>query len=152
MESANQKTALMDFVNQSNAAAGNYNSATPIDMSLFKQALYLLNVGVLSGTGTVDARLQSCKYSSFNTGVHNISGSNITQITNSTGNTNTWVKLTVRADQVSQLNAGDRYVRLNTTIGTASVNYQAVGIGMEAVQAPANQNENTTLILQNVTV
>ena len=152
MESAIEAIVPMDFINQSNAAAGNYNSAVPLDMSKFKQALYQISVGVLSGTGTVDARLQSCQYSSFNTAVHNIAGSNIAQITNSSGNTNTRQLLTVRADQVTQLNPGDKFVRLNVTIGTATVNYEATGFGVEPMQRPGKQNVNTSIVTQSVTV
>lgn len=132
-----QAIADADYILPTNAAAGNYNSATPIDMSKFKRALYNIVVGAVSASGTLDARLQSCATSNFASNVHNVAGTNITQITNS----NTIAKIELRSDQLVTQFPGDRYVRLNTTVGTAAINYAAVGQGGESMQGPASQYE-----------
>src|SRR5215475_4311459 len=109
-ETGTQGIPPMDYILFTNAAAASYNSATPIDMSKFKRAMYVLSVGTITGAATLDARLQSST-TNFGT-AHNISATNITQITAA----NTIVTIEVRADQITGANAGDRYLRLNTTV------------------------------------
>ena len=136
-EQAVQGIADVDYILPTNAAAASYNSATPIDMSKFHRAMYNIVVGIVTSTGTLDARLQSCATSNFASNVHNLAGTNITQITAN----NTIAKIEVRADQVTQQFATDKFVRLNTTVATAAVNYAAVGQGVEPSQRPGNQYE-----------
>lgn len=151
METAVEAIAPVDFINQSNAAVASYNSAVPIDMSKFKQALYVISIGVMNTSATLDARVQSCQFSSFNTAVHNMTGTNITQVLNAAANTNIKKLITLRSDQVTQQNAADKYVRLNTTVGTSQVNYEVIGYGIEPVQKPGKQNVNTTIVTESVT-
>jgi hypothetical protein len=128
------------------------NSATPvtstgIDMRLAKRCIYFIQIGAFTGAGTVDARLQSSAQANFNV-AHNISTTNIVQVTN-TG-PNTIVTLEVRSDEIMQANPGDRYCRLSVTIGANSVLFGAIGFGAEAPQSPGNQNVNTTVVTQQV--
>jgi len=146
-EQASQGIALMDWILPTNAAAASYNSVNGIDMSKFKRAMYVIQTGLFTASGTLDARLQSSPNANFNP-AHNIASSNLTQIVNTTPNV--MVKMEVRAEYVQQQNPGDRYVRLNTTIGTAAVNYGAIGYGVDSEQKPGNQYENTTSVPQSV--
>lgn len=132
-ETVTQCVVPMDYVLPSNAAAASYNSASPIDMAKFHSAMYVISVGAIGGSATLDARLQSSA-TNFGT-AHNISQTNITQITAA----NAIVTIEVRSDQITGANAGDRWLRLNTTVGTAALNYSAVGYGFYAPQKPGNQ-------------
>ncbi len=147
-----QGLAVMDYMPPLNAAsnANAVYSGVPIDMSKFKRCLYVINVGVPAAAATIDAYLQSCLNSNFNSSVHNITNSNITQVT-AANNTNTQVKLEVRADQVTQQNAGDRYVRLAVVLGGNTAFYSALGFGGESEQKPGSQYEPSS-VLQNLVV
>ncbi len=147
MESMKQQLAPIDVVNIGNTTA-NFNSAIGIDMSKFKRALFVLQLGVLNTAATLDARLQSSAFSSLNT-VVNITGTNITQVL-AASNSNTIVLMEVRSDQVAQQNAGHRYVRLNCVVGGSSINIGVIGFGCEPIQRPADQYVNTTIVIQEV--
>ncbi len=117
-------------------------------MGKFKRLMWIVAPAGLGAAGTIDGRLQSSANSNF-TGVHNITGTNFTQIV---GN-NLTSTVEVRADQVTQANAGDRYVRLQlTTAGNVLTGVAAVGLGGEAEQKPAGPNYdlNTTYVQQRV--
>jgi hypothetical protein len=147
-EQLSQQLALMDWILPTNAAAASYNSVNGVDMSRFKRALWVIQTGLFTANATLDARLQSSPNANFNV-VHNIAGTNLTQVVNTTPNVA--LKMEVRAEYVQQQNSGDRYVRLNTTVGTAAVNYGALGFGGEAEQRPGAANyENTTTVAQTV--
>ncbi len=150
ISTATQDIPLLDQVVASNAAVASYNSTAPIDLSQVKRALYILQIGVMNTSATLDGRLQSCKFVSFNTAVHNIGGTNLTQIINSATNLNILASIEVRADQVTGANAGDRYVRLNTTVGTSQVNYGAIGLGYAGEQRPESQYNSATTIQQQI--
>ncbi len=51
-------------------------------MSMFKRLLYEIQIGAITGAGTLSAQLQSCAAANFASDVHNITGSSITQVTN----------------------------------------------------------------------
>ncbi len=105
-----------------------------VDMSKFHRVSFVLMVGSIGAAGTVDAKLQTSPVSNFGSGVADVAGSNITQITAS----NKIVTLEMRADQVP---AGSRYARLSVTVGTNAVLIAALPIGGEAVEKPGNAND-----------
>lgn len=136
-EQLSQALALMDWITFTNAAAASYNSVNGIDMSKFKRAVYIVQTGLFTASGTLDGRIQSSPNANFSP-AHNVAATNLTTLNTS----NTFEKVEVRAEYIQQQNPGDRYVRLNTTVGTAAVNYGVVGLGSESEQKPASQYEN----------
>ncbi len=143
-EQLTQALSLADFIAPANtASSGTPNYSSGIDVSKFKRVLYEIQIGAITGSGTLDAKLQSAAASSFAT-PHNLTGASITQVTNA--NPNTRVTIEVRADEVQQQNPGDRYVRLAVTIGTNSVLFGVTGWGAAAEHGPANANDLTTVI------
>ena len=153
-EQLTQGLSVIDVINFSAANNTNLNSIG-VDMSLFKRVIFVIGNGGLGAAGTIDGRLQSAALSNFAT-VHNITGSNLAQI-NTTGTisgNNLTSTIEVRSDQVQQQNSGDRYVRLQlTTGGNALTGVWAVGLGGEAAQKPAsNDNLNTKYLQQSVVV
>lgn len=147
MESVKQAMAPIDVANFANTSA-NFNTAVGIDMSKFRRAFYVIQLGVMNTGTTLDARLQSSQYSSLNA-VVNITGTNITQVAAASG-TNTIVTVEVRSDQVAQQNAGHRYVRLNCVVGTSQANIAVIGFGCDPIQHPANQYVNATIVPEQV--
>ena len=148
-EQLTQGLAQVDQILPSNAAAGTVNSGG-IDMQKFRRAIYVVEVGAMTASATLDAKLQSCSQANFASGVHNMTAGAITQIAN-TGN-NVVVTLETSDDAVNQQNPGDRYVRLQCVVSTAAVNFSAAGMGGEARQKPASAQNNTTVVTQQLVI
>lgn len=149
-EQVTQRLALIDVINSQSVNNASVSSIG-VDMSKFKRVLFVIQAASLGAAGTLDGRLQSAAASNFAT-PHNISGTNLTQITTSTtpGN-NAVATIEVRADQVTNANSGDRYVRLNLTGGGNAITVGAIGLGADAEQSPASQyNLNNTYVSQTV--
>jgi hypothetical protein len=100
-----------------------------VDMSRFQRVMFLLMVGSVGASGTVDAKLQD---SNDNSTFADLSpGVSITQVTAS----NKIVTVEIRADQCR------RYVRLSVTVGTNAVLIAAVPLAGEAVYKPAKAKD-----------
>lgn len=140
---------MVQIVPANTALNANAVTTGALDMSKFKRAKFVLQIGAVTGSGTVDGQLQSSANSNFNV-VHNITNSQLTQITSS--GANTIVTMEVRSDQVTQQNAGDRYVRAAVTVLVNSVVIGCIGYGGESIQKPGNQYVNTSVVTQQVVV
>ena len=147
-EQLTQALSAFDSILPSNAAAGTVNSGG-IDLQKFRRAIYWIEVGAMTASSTFNAQLQSCAQANFASGVHNFTNGAITQIANTTPNCIVSIETTDEALQNDF--PGDRYVRLQCVIGTAAVNFSAIGLGGEANHKPASsQNPNT--VVQQVVV
>jgi hypothetical protein len=147
-EQLTQGLAQLDQIMPSNAAAGTTNSSG-IDMSKNRRALYVLELGAMTASSTVNAVLQSSASSTFASGVHNMTGGTVNL---NTGNTNQVITFETSDEAVTNQNVGDRYVRLQVIVGTAAANYSVVGIGGEAEHKPASKQNNTTVVSQQLVV
>jgi hypothetical protein len=144
-EQMTQRLAVADVINSQSVTNASVSSIG-IDMSKFKRALFVIQCGSLGAAGTVDGRLQSAPASNFAT-VHNLTGTNLTQITAN----NALATIEVRADQVAGQNAGDQFVRLNLTGGGNAVTVGAIGLGGDGDEKPENaRNLNSTYLSQQV--
>jgi hypothetical protein len=108
-------------VHSASQAVGTYDTGS-IDLSVYKRALFIVDVGNI-GTGTVDFKLQD---SADNSSFADVAGGAITQITTSSK----VATIECRADQTR------RYVRARLTVGTAAVQAATFAIGGEAVHKP----------------
>src|SRR5438270_6267888 len=148
-ETMTQALSLADVINSQSVNNASVSSLG-IHTSKFKRALFIIQAASLGAAGTLDGRLQSAPASNFAT-VHNIAGSNLTQITTSTtpGN-NALASIEVRVDEIQ---AGDRYVRLNLTGGGNAITVGAIGLGGEADAKPGNLADlSNTYLSQRVVV
>ncbi len=147
-ETLTEQLAVADVIVPASASANTYVSLG-VDMSKFKRVRYDVLVGAVTGAGTLDGNLQSCALSNFASGVHNITNSNLAQVTNAAPNTVSTME--VRADQVEQQNHGDRYVRARIVTAVNTVLFGVIGHGGEAAQKPAkNFGLNSTYVNQQV--
>ena len=144
LEQLTQGLSIADVLNSQSVNNASINSAG-LDMSKFRRVLYIVQAASIGAAGTLDGRLQSCSASNFASTVHNISGTNLTQInTSTTPSNNAVATIEIRDDQVQ---AGDRYVRLQLTGGGNAITVGALGMGGEGDTKPANLNDVTNTYL-----
>jgi hypothetical protein len=149
-ERVTEGLAVADYILPTNASAGTVNSVKGIDTSKFGRIFFLIQVGVVASSGTLNVVLQSSASATFASGVHNMTNGAINQVTAS----NTMVTIETRPDAVINENAGDRYVRLQCITAVGTVYYGVVGFGAEAVEKPGGKNNilNTTILSQQLIV
>lgn len=105
-----------------------------VDMSRFRRAIFILDVGAFGASATVDMKLQQ---SPDNSTFTDIAGAAITELAAAGGN-NRLVSIEIRDDELA---AGDRYVRALVTVGTAATILQCLALGGEAVDKPGSAND-----------
>lgn len=142
-EQMSQRLGVMDYLNTQ--AVNNTNvQSTGIDMSKCRRALWVVRFDT-AANGQGNFQLQSSAQSNFNV-AHNMTGT----VSQNFNTNNTLATVEVRADQVTQQNASDRYVRLYVATN-ANIQVSAVGLGGDGVQHPlSGSNINTTLLAQQV--
>src|SRR5262245_6600870 len=122
----------------------NTTASASVDMSKFAEALFILQVGDIPTSGTVDGKLQSDDNSGFSS-ASDISGKSMTQL--GASDDNKQVIFNLKAEELA---AGERYARLLVT-GSAHANYvSAVAIGLMPRFGPASDDKAAT-VAQTVT-
>jgi hypothetical protein len=114
-----------------------------IDMQLFRRAFAILEIGAVTGGGTISAKWQestdNSSYSDLANGLANISLTGLTTA-------NKQYTFEVRAGQITK-----RYVRLSFTEGgSQNVQCCAVAFGMECDHKPGNLQNDSSVTTQNV--
>jgi hypothetical protein len=129
-----------------------YANTGKIDMQLSRRAFFVLEIGAVTGGGSIKASLQESAdgstWSANGTAdpFANSGGANV-QLTGLT-TANKQYTFEVRA---GQLTTGKRYVRLNVgETGSQNVNVCCVGYGDEGVHKPNNANNDASVTTQNV--
>lgn len=132
-----------DVYNYATVTNQSVNSTYGINMANFRRVCYTVIVPSLGSAGTLDGRLQASPYAAFNSGVVNLTGTNLTQITTSqTPSNNAIATVEVRGDQVTQQGSTLQYVRLNLTGGGNPITVVAIGQGKDPVQRPTALQSN----------
>ena len=111
-----QRIALAGVINPQSATT--VQTTGWVDASQYENLLAVINVGTISSTGTVDAKLQQASDSS-GTGAKNITGAAITQLTQAGGSSNKQALINLKADQLDA-NNGFTFVQLSITPATAA--------------------------------
>jgi len=118
-------------------------TAGGIDMSKFKRALFVVNVGAVTGGGSLNFQLVEDTQASLATAT-NLAGNNVSQTGFTTANK--LVTFEARADQMTK-----RYLGLKVTeTGSQNVNVCVLGFGGEAVEKPGSANNAASVNTQNV--
>lgn len=120
---------------QSNAADATKTSDY-VDLSQFNALLAVVNVGAVTATGKVDAKLVQAT-AADGTGKKDISGKAITQLTDASSNKQ--VEINLFAEELDTDN-GFRYVALEVTNTTAAAIVSAVLLGASGRYDPASDN------------
>ena len=140
-----QLTQALGFCTEVDPQVINNTSKTAggIDMSKFKRALFIVNVGAVTGGGSLNFQLVEDTQSSLATAT-NLAGNNVSQTGFTTANK--LVTFEVRADQMTK-----RYLGLKVTeTGVQNVNVCVIGFGGEAVLKPGSANNAASVNSQNV--
>lgn len=116
-----------------------------IDMSKFRRALFVLDVGAFGASATVDMKLQESPDNSTFTDLAG-TGVSITQLAAAGGN-NRLASLEARAGQLS---AGKRYLRARVTVGTATTTLACLALGGEAIDKPGNAQDVAAVAQRSV--
>jgi hypothetical protein len=123
-------------LNNSNATAG------PVDMSLFRRALAIVEIGTVTGGGSITAQLVETNNSNM-TGATNLGGSNTSQVLTTSNKQYTFE---ARSDQMTK-----RYLGIKLTeTGSQNVVVCAVLFGDECAHKPGNANNDSSVVTQNV--
>ena len=113
-----------------------------VDMSLSRRAFFIVEVGAVTGGGSLTLQLVEDNASNLGTAT-NLGGSNTSQVTTTA---NKQITFEVRAGQMSK-----RYLGLKITeTGSQNVLVCAVGFGMEGIHKPDNANNDGSVQTQNV--
>jgi hypothetical protein len=118
-------------------------TAGGIDMSLSRRAIFILEIGAVTGGGAITAQLVEDTQASLATAT-NLAGSNTSLSGLNTANKQ--YTFEARAGQLTK-----RYLGLKVTeTGVQNVNVCVVAIGMEGVHKPDNANNDASVVTQNV--
>jgi hypothetical protein len=124
-------------INNANKTAGS------IDMSQFHRALFVVNVGAVTGGGALTIQLIEDVAANLGTAT-NLAGNNTSMAGFNTANK--LVTFEVRADQMSK-----RYLGLKVTeTGSQNVNVCVIAFGAEAIHKPGNAQNAASVNTQNV--
>ncbi len=124
-------------LNNSNATTGG------IDMSLFHRAFFVVEVGSVTGGGSITAQLVESNNANLSS-PSNLAGSNVSLTGLTTSNKQ--YTFEVRADQMSK-----RYLGLKLTeTGSQNVVVCAVAYGDECNHKPGKANNDSSVVTQNV--
>lgn len=129
------KTPILASIPPQSATAGTYTSGW-VSMATLGRVYAVLNIGAITGSGTVDAKIQQAS-DSGGTGAKDVTGIAITQIVGS-ANSNKQVTLEVRPAQLDVAN-NFTHVRLSVTTAVAASLLGATVHGTNAKFEPQAQ-------------
>ena len=128
------RAPVVGVIDPDNNAAGALSTAW-IDMSLFHSIMAVIMAGTIEATGTIDAKLEQATDSS-GTGVKDVTGKAITQLTAAGSDSDKQAIVNCRSDELDADNAFT-HVRLTMTGATAAADSAAVVLGFDARYQPA---------------
>lgn len=133
-----ESLAVLDNLPPASQAAGVVNG-NAIDMSVFNRLLFLLDVGVISATGTVDFKIQVSLTPGFASPI-NLAGKAISQMTQAGGSGNQLCKVGMTAEDLQNATGvqAARYARYVLTVGAAPAIVSVVAMGAAGRQKPEN--------------
>jgi hypothetical protein len=138
--------SLLATVDPVSQAAGTVTTGW-LSAANHERFMALVQTGVLSASGTVDAQLQEAQDGS-GTNSKVITGKAITQLTQAASGSSKQALINLRQDELDLAN-GFTYFRLSITVGTAASLIAASVIGAVAKNGPASAL-NQTAVTQNI--
>lgn len=137
-----EQAAVIACIDPDAYAAAEYNTKGTanhtIDMAKWHEILILVLVGDIVTNGTINVDVES---GSDNSTFANTIKS-VTQLTQAGTDSNKQVVINLRSDE---LPAGDRYVNIESTLGTAGADFALVVLGTRPRYAPASDDDLSTV-------
>jgi hypothetical protein len=125
------------IINNTNKTTGS------IDLSQFKRAFFVVNIGAVVGGGSINLQLVEDTAANLGTAT-NLAGTNVSQTAITSANK--LVTFEVRADQITK-----RYVGLKITeTGSQNVQVCVIGFGMDSIHKPGSSQNAASVLTQNV--
>lgn len=117
-----------------------------VDLSKFRQVLFIIDSGTLGVSGTLDFQV---KGSNASAGTYTaITGTAITQLVKATGD-NKYAIVCVRTDQIQALGLGYKFIKGSLLPGTAAANSAVIVLGALGSYEPMS-GSNATTVAQTV--
>ncbi|WP_406699242.1 hypothetical protein V5E97_10230 [Singulisphaera sp. Ch08] len=120
----------------------------PIDLSKFRQVLFVIDSGTLGASGTLDFQVKGATTAAGSYAA--ISGSAITQLVKATDD-NKYAVVMVTAEKVQALGLNYAFIKGSLLPGTAAANSAVVVLGELARFEPTSSN-NATTVAQTVSL
>jgi len=147
MDNANllpsHKVAVLGVINADNVAIGAVSTAW-VDMSLVLGLMATLNVGDITASGTVDAKLEQAT-DAAGTGAKDITDKAITQLTQAGGDSNKQALINLRSEELDTNNSFT-HARLTITVAAAAADLSALVTGHSPINGPADQHNIATVV------
>lgn len=141
-ETCAERLIIGDPIDADSIAGAGTDTTGSIDMSKCHRAIFIMSLGDMVSSSTVDMKLQESADDSTWTDVSGGSGNSITQLTEAGSDDNKVVTLEIRGDQ---LGTGKRYVRAHVTVGTAASELSVIALGMDPVYHPGSDHNNAAV-------
>ena len=137
-----QRAGILGVVTPQSATT--VQSTAWVDASLWGNLLGTVSLGVISATGTVDAKLQQAT-DNAGAGAKDITGKAITQLTQAGGGSGKQAEINLKPDELD-INNGFKYVRLSITPATAAALITGTLLGFDARYGPADTGDAATVV------
>lgn len=134
--------AIMGVIDPDANAAGALSTAW-VDMKNFNQLMGIVMAGTLGVSATLDAKIEQATDSS-GTGVKDVTGKAITQLTQAGTDSDKQAIINVRAEELD-IDNGFSFARLTMTTAVATSDSGALLLGFGASYAPASDVDLTSV-------
>jgi len=132
------RVAVADAIDPTSQSAGALSTGW-ISMATFQSVMAIAIAGALGSSATLDAKLEQASDSS-GTGVKDVTGKAITQLTQAGTDSNKQAVINCRAEELDIAN-GFTHVRLTMTVATAASLTSAVLLGLDPRYGAASDND-----------
>lgn len=136
------RAAVVGAIDPDAYAANDYSTGW-INMAKFGSVLAIVMAGTLGSSATLDAKFEQATDSS-GTGVKNVTGKAITQLTQAGTDSDKQALINLFASDLD-INGGFTHVRLTMTVGTATSDAGAVVLGLDPRSGAADDSDAATV-------
>lgn len=139
---ASEQAAVVGIIDPDAYAANTYKTGA-IDMSKWEEVMFVAQVGDMGSSATVDIDIYEYTDASDG-GANKLTTKSATQLTQAGADDNKQVVINVRREDLN-IDGGLRYLKAWAIIGTQAVDFGLVAIGMVPRNAPASDNDLSTV-------
>lgn len=139
---ASDRAAIVGQINPASHAAGSVSTGW-VDMTKFATLMAIVQAGVLGASATLDAKIEQAQ-DSGGTGVKDVDGKAITQLTKAGSDDNKQAVINLRQSNLDA-NNGFTHARLTITVATAASIAAATVVGLDPRYGAASDGDAATV-------